>query len=468
VGSYDVYLIKTDSIGNSEWQKTFGGTAIDRGNSVQQTCDGGYIIVGYTDSYGAGSYDVYLIKTDSAGNFEWEKTVGGSNDDWGYEVQQTTDGGYIIAGTTWSFGEGMDDVYLIKINPLNVFMPNGNEEFIAGQTETISWDSCGDINYVSLEYSDSNGLSWSVIDANTENDGSYDWLVPEVTSPNCLVRISDVCDANVYDTSDDVFTIFRCLGPIPGDLDNDCYVNFFDFAIFAEHWLHTGNPLDPASSIIACWNFDEGSGTTAHDSCADHDGTLVGDANWVDGISGKALDFDGNGDYVSVPDADALDPVSTQEITIAAWVNLSTYEAQNSSIFFAIVGKQVLARPDGSYLFGLWNDGAAAHEIGKLSFVLASGGSAQTLYSNSLVPLNNWVHVAVTHDSDNITKIYINGQVDITDSSTITQAFEDNDKDLRIGYSGRYADYFYGGLDEVRIYNRALTSAEIEYLYENP
>jgi len=286
-----------------------------------------------------------------------------------------------------------------------------------------------------------------------------------------------------------------------------CIVNFEDFARFTEYWLETGaglpadlyednvvDPLDlnafvnewlqycprgwplaydqhsgiPMNGIIAHWSFDEGSGTIAHDSADDHDGTLVGDANWVDGISGKALDFDGNGDYVDVPDANSLDPVSTQEITIAAWVYTTTYEAQNSSSFFAIVGKQVLARPDGSYLFGLWNDGAAAHEIGKLSFVVASGGSAQTLYSNSLVPLNNWVHVAITRDSSNITKIYINGQVDVTDSSTITQAFEDNDKNLRIGYSGRYADYFYGSLDEVRIYNRALTSDEIEHLYQNP
>ncbi len=108
VGS-DVYLIKTDGNGDTQWFKTFGGANSDYGHSVQQTTDGGYIIAGYTSSFGAGSSDVYLIKTDSTGNAEWSKTFGGPGTDYGYSVQQTTDGGYIIAGT-YSYA----DIYLIK------------------------------------------------------------------------------------------------------------------------------------------------------------------------------------------------------------------------------------------------------------------------------------------------------------------------------------------------------------------
>jgi hypothetical protein len=108
----DVYLIKTDSMGNALWTKTYGGDSTDEGNSVQQTADGGYIIAGYTKSYGAGSHDFYLLKTDSIGDTIWTKTYGGDTSDVAQSVKQTIDGGYIITGYTKSFGAGESNVYL--------------------------------------------------------------------------------------------------------------------------------------------------------------------------------------------------------------------------------------------------------------------------------------------------------------------------------------------------------------------
>ena len=99
---------------DTAWTKTFGGSADDKGYSVQQTTDGGYIVAGYIES--GGYYEDYLllIKTDAEGNEAWNHTFGGSDSDRGKSVQQTTGGGFIITGTTNSFGNGGWDIWLIK------------------------------------------------------------------------------------------------------------------------------------------------------------------------------------------------------------------------------------------------------------------------------------------------------------------------------------------------------------------
>ncbi|MEO5572427.1 MAG: hypothetical protein ABIT08_15330, partial [Bacteroidia bacterium] len=106
-------LFISEMEGQVTFQKTYGGMGNDLAYSVQQTTDGGYVMTGYTNSFGAGNYDVYLIKTDAEGDVKWTKTFGGTDVDWGYSVQQTSDGGYIIVGWTFSFGTN-ESVYLIK------------------------------------------------------------------------------------------------------------------------------------------------------------------------------------------------------------------------------------------------------------------------------------------------------------------------------------------------------------------
>jgi hypothetical protein len=111
---YNLYLIKANAQGETAWTRVYGGLGEDQGYSVQQTSDGGYIIAGVmTESIASADSNLWLIKTDASGDTVWTRTIGGTDDDVGYAVQQTSDGGYVITGATMSFGAGRNDVWLV-------------------------------------------------------------------------------------------------------------------------------------------------------------------------------------------------------------------------------------------------------------------------------------------------------------------------------------------------------------------
>jgi len=117
MGSELLWLVKTDGNGSLLWDRTYGGfvsSSGDGGWSVDETDDGGYVIAGYTQSLGSGRKDMWLLRTDSLGNLLWQKTFGGQEDDVGMSVLESRDGGYIAAGRTGSFGKGGDDMWLVK------------------------------------------------------------------------------------------------------------------------------------------------------------------------------------------------------------------------------------------------------------------------------------------------------------------------------------------------------------------
>jgi hypothetical protein len=204
-GDEDVWLIKTDSTGNKTWDKTFGGTGEDFGNSVQQTSDGGYIITGRTESYGNGESDVWLIKIDADGNKLWDKTFGYNNYDSGSEVRQTSDGGYIIAGVINSNGGGRSDIWVIKTdNDGNMIWNktfNGNGHPIShdyGTALDLTSDGCYIVLGGTFTSDETNGYDvWLIkIDADGnilwdnkigETDCEFGWSVQQTTDDGYII-----------------------------------------------------------------------------------------------------------------------------------------------------------------------------------------------------------------------------------------------------------------------------------------
>jgi uncharacterized delta-60 repeat protein len=113
----DAWVLKLDASGAIDWEKTYGGTNSDYAYGIQQTTDGGYVVAGKTHSFSVGGSDAWVLKLNPDGTVDWEKTYGGTNSDLAHAIQQTTDGGYVVTGETHSFGAGYSDAWVLKLNP---------------------------------------------------------------------------------------------------------------------------------------------------------------------------------------------------------------------------------------------------------------------------------------------------------------------------------------------------------------
>ena len=149
----DLWLIKTDILGDTIWTKVYGGSEEDVGYSVNQTFDGGYIVAGETQSFGHGEEDVWLIKTDAMGDTIWTKTFGRTLEDVGWSDLQTPDSGYVITGETESNSTYID-VYLIKTNKYGDTLwtktyDRGDNEigYSIVETPDNGFAICSDFNY---------------------------------------------------------------------------------------------------------------------------------------------------------------------------------------------------------------------------------------------------------------------------------------------------------------------------------
>ena len=116
VGDAVMWLVKTDALGNMEWNKAYGGEMHNWVGALVQTTDDGFALAGHNSQSGGGNFDMWFIKTDAQGNMQWNKAYGGEDFDSARGIVQTTDGGFVLAGSTYSFGAGENDMWLVKTN----------------------------------------------------------------------------------------------------------------------------------------------------------------------------------------------------------------------------------------------------------------------------------------------------------------------------------------------------------------
>lgn len=161
-GNTDMYLALVDSMGWVRWEKSFGGFNNDIGRSIIQLKDSGFVMAGYTNSFGSGGYDMYVVRTDKNGNFIWQKTIGGIDWDFAYCVKESNGGdSVIVCGNTYSYGYGKSDGYIVKLDPAgnvmwtktfggseddefkSIVISSTNNYFFAGTTKSMG-DTKGD------------------------------------------------------------------------------------------------------------------------------------------------------------------------------------------------------------------------------------------------------------------------------------------------------------------------------------
>lgn len=188
-GNSDVYVLKLDSNRELEWSKTFGGQQVERGAASIQTLDGGYLIAGYTNSYGAGGYDGYIVKIDRDGEFEYEDTWGGADWDFLYDVIRLPNGEAMLAGETYSASVGGSDAWFIKLNVFGIeiweksfghvsndllrscLRTSSDEIYCVGETESLSSDGNSDHYLIELDLDGEVLNEWTY--GGDHDDGSH-------------------------------------------------------------------------------------------------------------------------------------------------------------------------------------------------------------------------------------------------------------------------------------------------------
>ncbi len=299
---YDLWVVRTDSAGNELWNITIGGEQTDRGYSIAETADGGIIIQGTTNSYGSGEQDIWLIKTDQAGNQEWDLTFGGELSESSNSLAVTSDGGYFIVGSSNSWSGGDDDLYAIKTN----------------SDGTIEWSNVFDTELASWRFK-----------AVATSSGEYlitGWIQTESNELDAWIIKLDISGNEIWRTIYGGPDHDRCYGIIE-DFDGSYVIsgysrsrNLNDYDIWLFKIAEDGNQI---------WNKYYGSDQydAGRDLCQAANGDYI--------IAGFSDSFgDGSYDYYLM--RAYSDQTSSGAINVATWGNDGTGDGSESNPYATI------------------------------------------------------------------------------------------------------------------------------------
>ncbi|KAA9325979.1 LamG-like jellyroll fold domain-containing protein [Adhaeribacter soli] len=466
-GGTDYWIIKLTAVGVKQWDKAYGGSLNDNFSSMELTSDGGYILAGYSNSgisgdkseAGWGSNDYWIVKTDANGNKQWDKTFGGTDSEIAEDIIQTADGNFLLAGSSMSgisgnkttASRGSMDIWLIKLDA------NGNKLW-ERPTGTNNYDFGGNLvealdgSYLlgANSYGGRNG------DKSTTSRGGFDYwalkmtngslpavsgVSPNVSPANCQVTINGsnfagATAVNFHGVSTTTFTVSTDGKSILATIPNNATSGTIGVT------TPQGTTFSSASLIVVRPTITPAGATTF---CAGGSVQLTATSNYTQ--NGSAVNFDGNGNYVNVPDFSFNS--NGGPVTVEFWTKASAATTGSRSIFSITTadGLRFQAHVPGS--------GNTLHfDYGNLS----GSGRISAPYT---AYLDQWTHVALVSGGKNGTwkAIYINGV--LVNSATVSDGADTRSRTgLTIGKWD--ALYHKGAVDEFRIWNKIRTQAEIQ------
>lgn len=283
-GNADYWIIKLDTAGSIVWQKNFGGSDYEGAYSVQQTSDGGYIIAGNSSSTNGditvnhGNNDIWIIKLNSSGSLLWQKSFGGSADDYAYSIKQTSDGGYIVAGSSNSTdgditaSHGNDDAWMIRLNAsgnliwqkcfggsqndyaYSVSQTNDGGYIMAGYTESTDGDVSGNhgfSDYWIIKMDTAGSLVWQKCLGGSTNDEARS--VEQTSDGGYIVAggaYSTDGDATINHGSRDVWIVKLLPDPIGFDDSETTKIHIYPNPAVDEIFIETSSEQQQLLSVI--------------------------------------------------------------------------------------------------------------------------------------------------------------------------------------------------------------------------